>query len=177
MTERLRTWLAILVVAIGLYFIGRWQGVASVAESAAVQNAETALAAGKSYQQRITKLTQIQQQHAKQAQTWHRTADSLRTLALHADTIVLPDSGPISLWRATANAERESGAQCTLALASCQERAHAAELRVASLGSALGNVLRVKDCKIWFVRCPSRTAMFLVGGGLGFIGGVWTGKK
>lgn len=176
MTVRLRTWLAIFAAAIGLYFVGRWQGAASVADAAAVRDAETALAAGKTYRARIATLTQIQSQHARNAQTWHRRADSLRTLALHADTVVVADTGPIGLWRATANAERESGAQCTLALASCEERAHAAELRAASLDSALGNVLKVKVCKILVIKCPSRSATFLVGAGLGFVGGLWTGK-
>lgn len=177
MTVRMRTWLAIVAAAIGLYFVGRWQGAASVADAAAVRNAETTLAAGKAYRQRIAGSLQRQQQYAHNAQTWHRTADSLRTLALHADTIVVPDSGPVTLWRATANAEREGAAQCVLEVASCEERAQAAEIRAAALDSVLGNVLKVASCKILFLRCPSRTAMFLVGTGVGFVGGVWTGKK
>ena len=50
---RWRAWLAILVTAVGLYLVGRWQGFASAAENQAVSNAENALHAGQAYRTRL----------------------------------------------------------------------------------------------------------------------------
>lgn len=173
---RLRAWLAILVAALGLYFVGRWQGAASVADAAAVENAQTALALGPTYRARLDSLRQRMQQQLGFAQAWRHQADSLRARAVRVDTLVTSDSSALGLWRATANASREEATQCGLALATCQERAQTAEARAQALDSLLGNVLKVKDCKILFVRCPSRIAMFLVGTGLGIVGGAVVAK-
>ncbi len=88
------------------------------------------------------------------------------------DTLVTSDSSPVRLWRATANAEHETARICAGTLQTCQERAQAAISRAASLDSLLGNVLKVKSCKVLWLSCPSRTATFLIGTGLGFAGGL-----
>jgi len=169
---RLRVWLAIGLTAIGLYFVGRWQGAALVADAAAVQNAQTALAVGPTYRARLDSLRRLEQQQSMLAGTWRHRADSLRTLATRTDTVVVPDSSALGLWRATANAEHETARICAGTLQTCQERAQAAMSRAASLDSLLGNVLKVKSCKVLWLSCPSRTATFLIGTGLGFAGGL-----
>src|SRR6266550_692493 len=169
---RLRVWLAIGLTAIGLYFVGRWQGAALVADAAAVQNAQTALAVGPTYRARLDSLRRLEQQQSMLAGTWRHWADSLRTLATRTDTVVVPDSSALGLWRATANAEHETARICAGTLQTCQERAQAAISRAASLDSLLGNVLKVKSCKVLWLSCPSRTATFLIGTGLGFAGGL-----
>src|SRR5437588_4602068 len=156
MSLRLRAWLAIAATAIGLYLVGRWQGAASVADAAAVQNAQTALALGPTYRARLDSLRHLEQQQSILAGTWRHRADSLRTLATRRDTVVVPDSSALGLWRATANAEHETARICAGTLQTCQERAQAAISRAASLDSLLGNVLKVKSCKILFFGCPSR---------------------
>ncbi len=171
-TIRLRVWLAIGLTAIGLYLVGRWQGAASVADAAAVQSAQTALALGPTYRARLDSLRRLEQQQATLTSTWRFRADSLRAWAVRVDTVVTSDSAPVSLWRATANAEHETARICAGTLQTCQERAQAAISRAASLDSLLGNVLKVKDCHIWFIKCPSRTATGLLGLGLGFAGGI-----
>src|SRR6266850_5385356 len=107
-----RAWLAIFVTATGLYLVGRWQGAASVADAAAVQNAQAALALGPTYRARLDSLRRLEQQQSALTGTWRSRADSLRAQAIKVDTVVTSDSGPVSLWRATANAERESGNMC-----------------------------------------------------------------
>ena len=164
---RLRVWLAIGLTAIGLYLVGRWQGAASVADAAAVQNAQTALALGPTYRARLDSLRRVEQQQSVLAGSWRHRADSLRARAVRVDTLVTSDSGPVRLWRATANAEHETARMCAGTLQTCQERAQAAMSRAASLDSLLGNVLKVKDCHILFIRCPSRVATGVVGYGLG----------
>src|SRR5947207_5159136 len=145
---RLRVWIAIALTAIGLYLVGRWQGAASVADAAAVQNAQTALAAGKSYRARQDSSQRVEQQQSALAGTWKHRADSLRARAVRVDTLVTSDSGPVRLWRATANAEHETARICAGTLQTCQERAQAAISRAASLDSLLGNVLKMHSCKL-----------------------------
>src|SRR5207253_2004021 len=106
------------------------------------------------------------------AHLWKHLADSLRARAVRVDTVVAPDSSALVLWRATASAEREGAIQCGLALGTCQDRAQTAEARAASLDSLLGNLVKVKGCRVWFIRCPSRTATALLGFGVGLVGGL-----
>jgi len=174
---RLRVWVAIGLTAIGLYLVGRWQGAASVADAAAVQRAEDATSATvrKAYHGTQAKLLAVEQQGQRAMQIGKRLADSLRARALRVDTVTVvaaSDSSAVGLWRATANAEHETARICAGTLQTCQERAQAAMSRAASLDSLLGNVLKVKDCHILFIRCPSRTATGLLGLGLGFAGGL-----
>lgn len=159
-------------MALGLYLVGRWQGAASMADAAAVREAQTILSLKGPYLARLAKLQQVERQHDRQAQTWRAIADSLRQLAQLVDTLVLPDSGPVARWQQIANAEREGAHECVLALRSCQDRAFTAETRAAQLDSSLAALLKVHDCRILFVRCPSRTAMGLGGLGLGTILGL-----
>jgi len=173
---RIRVYLAILTTALGLYLVGRWQGAASVADAAAVQNAQTALALGPTYRARLDSLRRREQQQSALTGTWRHRADSLRAQAVRVDTLVTSDSGPVRLWRATANAEHEEARICRGVLQTCQERAQAAISRAASLDSLLGNVLKVKSCRVLFLRCPSRTTTFLFGSGLGLVGGFWLGR-
>src|SRR6266550_3034092 len=123
---RLRVWLAIAATAIGLYLVGRWQGAASVADAAAVQNAQTALALGPTYRTRLDSLRGLEQHAQRLAVLSRMLADSLRARAVRVDTVVTSDSGPVSLWRATANAEHETARICAGMLQTCQERAQAA---------------------------------------------------
>jgi hypothetical protein len=176
---RLRVYGALLVVALGLYLMGRWQGAASVADAAAVRDAETGLAAGQAYRARLDSLRRMEHQQSGAMQAARHLADSLRRLATRTDTVRLgnlPDSGVIGLWRAVANAEREAGSGCHLALQTCQERAVTAEARATALDSLLTGVLKVRVCHIWFLRCPSRAATGLVGLGLGLTGGLLLGR-
>src|SRR5207253_638726 len=131
---------------------------------------------GPTYRARLDSLRRLEQQQSLLADTWRHRADSLRAQAARVDTVVTSDSGPVGLWRATANAEHETARICAGTLQTCQERAQAAMARAAALDSLLGNVLKTKDCHVWFIRCPSRTATFLVGSGLGLVGGFWLGR-
>src|SRR5216117_760207 len=108
----LRVWIAILVTAAGLYLVGRWQGAASVADAAAVQNAQIALALGPTYRARLDSLRHVEQQQAGLAGMWRHRADSLRAQAVRVDTLVTSDSDPVRLWRATASAEHETAQIC-----------------------------------------------------------------
>lgn len=175
LTVRLRVYAALLLVAAGLYLVGRWQGAASVADAAAIQNAQTALGIGPAYRTRQDALRHREQQQAGSARTWRRTADSLRTVATRTDTVRLgnpPDTAAIGLWRATANAERESAHGCLSALTTCQERAVTAEARATALDSLLTGVLKVHTCRILVLPCPSRFATGVLGLGLGLTGGL-----
>ena len=169
---RLRAWIAIAIAALGLYFVGRWQGAASAANLLVVQEAQMILAAGKAYRARQDSLRRVEQQQVSFAHAWKHQADSLRALAVRVDTVVTPDSSALGLWRATANASREEASQCGVALESCQERAQTAEFRAQALDSLLGGVLKVKDCHVAFIRCPSRTTTGLLGLGIGLLGGI-----
>lgn len=168
---RLRVWLAIAAVAVGLYLVGRWQGAASVADLATIQSAHVALRAGRAYRARLDSLRHLEQQQVVFSRQWRQRADSLRAIAIHRDTIVRSDTSAASLWRATANAEHEGVVQCGLALQTCQERAQSAEARAQALDTLLSGVLRVKECHILFVKCPSRVATGLVFLGVGLTGG------
>src|SRR6266550_5730830 len=132
---RLRVYLALLVVAVGLYLVGQWQGARRVGDLLVTQQAQTALAAGKSYRALVAKLLALEQQQSILAGTWRHRADSLRAQAVRMDTLVTSDSGPVRLWRATANAEHETARICSGTLQTCQERAQTAEARAASLDS------------------------------------------
>lgn len=179
LTVRLRVYAALLLVAAGLYLVGRWQGAASVADAAAIQNAQTALGIGPAYRTRQDSLRRVEHQQSGAMQASRRQADSLRRLATRTDTVPLgnpPDTAAIGLWRAVANAEREAGSGCHLALQTCQERAVTAEARATALDSLLTGVLKVRVCHIWFLRCPSRAATGLVGLGLGLTGGLLLGR-
>jgi hypothetical protein len=161
---------AFVIVA---YLAGRWQSLASAADTAAVHDAETILAAGKAYRLRIAHLEALERQQFRTAQAWRARADSLRGLARMVETVELPpDSGVIRTWQQVADAEHQSASACFVSLTSCQERATTAEQRVASLDSSLTTLLRVKDCKILWVRCPSRMAMGLGGLGAGVVLGL-----
>src|SRR5437773_7721639 len=99
---RLRVYVALLATAIGLYLVGRWQGAASVADAAAVQNAQTALALGPTYRARLDSLRRIEQQQSAIAGTWRHRADSLRARALRVDTVTVvaaSDNSAVGLWR------------------------------------------------------------------------------
>ncbi len=167
------------LTAIGLYLVGRWQGAASVADAWAIQQAQDATSARvrDAYHDHLAQLTEAEQQHARNSQTWRYQVDSLRRLAVRVDTVVaVPDSAPVRLWRAVATAEHQGAQECALALTACQERAQTAEARAQALDSLLGNVLKVQSCRVLFLRCPSRTTTFLVGSGLGLVGGFWLGR-
>lgn len=174
--SRAYPWLAIGAIAAAFYWVGHWQGAAQAAESAAVQDARMILHLKAPYLKRLAQLGRIEQQHLMSAQSWRQQADSLRALAPPSDTIVVSDSIPVVTWRAVADAEHQAASECFVSLTACQERAAVAERRAAALDSSLAGLLRVKDCKILFVRCPSRTAVGLVSLGLGFIGGMVVAK-
>jgi hypothetical protein len=158
--------------AIVLYVAGRWQGMQSVALSAAEANSTTLLHLKGAYLARISQLTVREQTLAQHsAQLAHR-GDSLMAQARRIDTVTVADTGPVSLWKAVAIAESGSATLCTQSLLTCQERANVAEARAASLDSSLATLLHVEQCKILFVRCPSRTALFFTGAGLGLVGGL-----
>lgn len=172
MTPRVQAWLAILVTAIGLYLVGRWQGAANAADVAATENAQAILRLKAPYLKRISELTAKERHALTVATTWRSQADSLRSLALRVDTIALPDSAPASRWRAAANACNEEVTAERLGVATCQERAAVAEQRVAALDSSLAGLLKVKDCYVLWLHCPSRTTVGLLGLGIGFTAGL-----
>src|SRR5436309_5994469 len=173
-----RAWLAILVTALGLYWVGRWQGAASVADAAAVSNAEQVLKLKQPYLAHLATLQRTEQQALRTAQVWRQRADSLRQIAARVDTVQLqPDSGARLAWRQVADAEHQSASACFVSLAACQARADTAVQRAAVLDSSLARLLGVKECRwLWF-HCPSRTAALLIGSGLGLAGGVWISQR
>lgn len=92
-------------------------------------------------------------------------------------TAALPDSTDAAVRRVLlvgqlAMAACQAGADSLqAALDLCAQRAHLAIQRADTLERLLTAGIKMSECRVWFVKCPSRGLTFLVGASAGFLGG------
>lgn len=176
---------AIILGAILLYALGRWDKAVSVRQDDYRQAAENALAAhqgwveqqdrlkaagAKALQRAQASAAAAKGELAQAADSLHRhlaldltAQDSIHTLVAERNALLAKDSAWSSAYSLLMVAHQADSA-----------RAVAAELRVGSLEAIVAQGLKVNDCHIagldFLPRCPSRTASLVIGVGLGAAG-------
>ena len=172
-----------VVVAILLYFLGHADGAAAAEDAQVFQNAALVLHAGKAYRARqalFERTAQALRDSARSQGTTARIrgtlvakldsalsqsttqAESLSVVLVQRDTL----KAQVTLWQAIAH-------RWELADRADSTRAALAEARNTILERNLSATLGVAECHLlsvhWLPKCPSRTAMYVLGIGTGAI--------
>jgi hypothetical protein len=158
--------IALLVGGLLLYVLGKWQGASGTENAAVIQAAHQALAMGKANRARLDSLRHA----AAQRVTTVRIRDTVivrLTGQLERDTSARDSVRTLLLVQDTLIAQRDSLLSAVRLL---MLHADSSDARVAILESNLRATLKIADCHVlgasWLPRCPSRTASFLLGGGI-----------
>jgi Tfp pilus assembly protein PilE len=145
-----------LVAILAWVALGQWDKLVGRDDVRFIEDAQAALALHASYAKQLAKVKTIQVIQTQRFREFVLVADTAST-----------DSARATALRAAVGA-------CSTALLACSERALLAEARVAELEPLLTRGLKIVDCRVmglrFMPRCPSRTASFFVGAGLGAAG-------
>jgi hypothetical protein len=79
----------------------------------------------------------------------------------------LPDSSPVVI------AGDKALNACVSLIALCDERNRLAGEQIDSLNQQIKDLTKKSKCKVLFIPCPSRTATFFIGAGLGLTAGLY----
>jgi hypothetical protein len=159
----------IAIGALVLYLFGRWEGRAGQESSAVIEKAQTALAMGHSFRLRQDSLTKRAERALAASTAKDRVIQGLRASLAHDST---PRDSMVTYVYLTDSltAQRDSLYRAVRLLT---VRAERAESRVAELEANLHATLEVAECHLlgahWLPKCPSRTAMWLLGVGTGAV--------
>jgi hypothetical protein len=151
-----------LLAALLFWTFGRIDGMLAAKDAATSDASVHQLAQHPALQRFRARLAQVEAAKVAVMRAQHQTADSLRLalqLGQRVDTVVV--------LQEIARADSTAYASCSVALSACEQRAASAEREADSLAARLTAQLRVGKCRILFLPCPSRTAMFFIGGALG----------
>ena len=170
----MKPWLigGLVVAALALYGLGRRDARLAREVMTWRQNAEQAIAATQGYEKVLDSLRRVE---TKLRATSGRIRLRVDTIRLRAETLLVHgDTAAALVQMQDALASCRQGWIATEAAGeTCRIRATLAEARAAHLDSLLRTGLRVQSCKILFVRCPSRSLVF-VGG---ILGGFLLGRR
>lgn len=153
----------VITAALALYLFAQWQQRRGTENQTVIQRAEQALAMGRSFRNHLDNL----KQQVTQRIVTVRVRD---TVIVRLDTQLTRDTSARDSVRTllqkvdTITAQRDSLLSAVRLLTG---RAEMAEARASNLEANLRATLAVADCHLlgarWLPRCPSRTAMFIVG--------------
>jgi len=144
------------VVAYGFHQVDQLFGGADDAATVAASQAQLALHPALSRWR--ARLAAAERHTAQLAAQSHELANALRIQMLQGRRV-----DTIQVLREIATADSSATVQCGLALAACQQRAASAEHEADSLATRLMAQVRVGQCHVLWVPCPSRTLSFLLG--------------
>lgn len=195
------TWLLVPLGIIAIYLIGKWQGSIQQRDNEILSSAHLILKAGKAYRAHYLQLLEMESSHVHQANTHSHnaltiliSADSLSKLDSALDAQLsninnVRDSNRVLLTqnntlrqenrtiRDAFNEQMQAAAHLQIAIKAADDRADLANHRADTLEYSLKRVLKVEECKILFLKCPSRTVTFFVGAAGGFVLSELVAKK
>ena len=173
MSPGLRRALLYAVLALCLCGFAYVQGRSDAVDQQALQRAETLLAGHTGYLRVIDSLRSAEARYVGLEGFWRAKADSLAHSALAAgvkDTLKPTQPSGAANTLVTVPSDSLRVIFLGRALDACDASRSAADSALAlcrvrgdSLEAALRGVLAVRGCKILFFKCPSRSALFVLG--------------
>lgn len=134
-------------------------GKAAGVDSVVLRDAQALLGGHKGYTRALDSLSDEAAGDSAYADSLAAHPRTITIITAHHDTIRAVDT----VWVAqTVSALTKAYSACSEALALCKARGD-------SLEASLAAVLKVKECHILFMQCPSREVTFVAGGILGFL--------
>lgn len=176
----------VLVIGIGafvIYGLGRLDNAISSADNATTQDSKALLSTSRAYHQHVLALQNGIKVLQSEAKDLKKQGDSLEiALSWAIDSLQMAQSDSarqkwLETVRNTASSlDTARTKQCQkqeLAVNACQVALTQANTRIFDLESQLGKQVKVGQCKILFINCPSRK---VIAGGA-FVLGVFTGLQ